>query len=75
MLASLVVVVLPWSTTPPQRPVEAAGVIERLETGHGSDDIPTDACWDRYPIIAAMDAWGQRGAGAATRPISCIRAC
>ena len=44
------------------RQLEAAGVIERVVTGYGSDYLPTDAGRDLYPIILAMGEWGQRWA-------------
>ena len=42
--------------------LEAAGVIDRTPTGHGSDHVLTEAGWELYPIIEAMGVWGQRWA-------------
>lgn len=44
------------------RQLEAAGVIERVAAGHGSNYVLTDAGWELYPIIEAMGVWGQRWA-------------
>ena len=42
------------------RQLEAAGAIERVQSGRSAQYSLTEAGWELYPIIEAMGVWGQR---------------
>jgi DNA-binding HxlR family transcriptional regulator len=44
------------------RQLEAAGAIERVQSGRSAQYSLTEAGWELYPIIEAMGVWGQRWA-------------
>jgi len=50
------------------RQLERAGVVTLVRNGRGHDCMLTEAGWELYPIIQAMDTWGQRWARSSDGP-------